>query len=413
MTSVYQCLCTRALSGRRSLLRAAWSAAIAVSLFPLSGATLAQAPAPPEPPQKTAQEAGTLPNAEARLEALRNALIDKALKGPTRIRTSAWIDESGVLRENVQIHSDIKLRGIRMLSYLDQNSSEPSPLRVEAEASVSRLAGLNCAVTGVGQRIKRHAALLSHFTPGQGERGYYFMPELATEAQGKIVKLFAQDDSWVVTPFGETGSTYEQLLYGGGHDAPRNSTYTIRIGLDALDTAPSSPLDQIAKDVFRSLGLESRSLPPLPVRLSLSVEERSSGRVLWRSEAFIYFPEAPVSIGRPALPLELLAGLEANLRSWQKNIQQALACEPLRLEVTLDKAGQFTVAAGTRIGIRAGDQLLLVDRSRFPGNALEKGSLDQAALIEVQSVSVDQALARRVAGPAPNPLQSNLVAMPL
>lgn len=95
-----------------------------------------------------------MPNAEARLEALRNALIDKALKGPTRIRTSAWIDESGVLRENVQIHSDIKLRGIRMLSYLDQNSPEPSPLRVEAEASVSRLAGLNCAVTGVGQDRK-------------------------------------------------------------------------------------------------------------------------------------------------------------------------------------------------------------------------------------------------------------------
>ena len=402
---------SRPLPGMKLLLQTACTAAIMAALLPSPKIALAQSSISPAPSKQAAPDGVTSATAEARLEALRHALIDKALESPTRIRTSAWVDETGTLRENVQINSDVRLRGIRVLSYLDQNSPEQARMVVEAEASARRLRASNCATPAPGQRIKRHAALISHFMPSDGRRGYYFVPELATEAQALLIKLFALDDSWVVTPAGPSGSSYEQVLFG--RDMPRASAYTMRIGLEAVEAAPMPPLDQAVKAVLRTLGYETQTLPPLPVRLSLQVEERSSGRVLWRNEALIDYPEARVSMERSPLPVEMRRALETSLLHWQKNIQQALACEPLQFEATLIQADQFTIAAGNRVGIRAGDQLLLVDRSRFPGNMLEKNSLDKAMLIEIQSVSQDHSLARRVAGPTPAPLKTNLVAMPL
>ena len=406
----------RPLPGMKLLLQTACTAALVAALLPSAKIALAQSSISPAPSRQAAPDGVTSATAEARLEALRHALIDKALESPTRIRTSAWVDETGTLRENVQINSDVRLRGIRILSYLDQNSPdqnspEQARMVVEAEASARRLRASSCATPAPGQRIKRHAALISHFMPSDGRRGYYFVPELATEAQALLIKLFALEDSWVVTPAGPSGSSYEQALFG--RDMPRASAYTMRIGLEAVEAAPMPPLDQAVKAVLRTFGYETQTLPALPLRLSLQVEERSSGRVLWRNEAMIDYPEARVSMERSPLPVEMRRALETSLRHWQKNIQQALACEPLQFEATLIQADQITIAAGNRVGIRAGDQLLLVDRSRFPSNMLEKNSLDKATLIEIQSVSQDHSLARRIAGPPPAPLKTNLVAMPL
>lgn len=416
MSSLVQPLPARPFPVKKFFLKAACTAAIAAALLPFAETAWAQSPpspASPGTPQQAAPDGATSRTAEARLEALRHALIDKALNGPTRIRTAAWVDETGALRENVQINSDIRLRGIRMLSYLDRHTPEQARLLVEAETSAKKLGAANCATPAPGQRIKRHAALISQFTPSDGRRGYYFVPELATEAQALLIKFFALDEAWVVTPAGASGSAYEQALMGRERDMPRTSPYTIRIGLEAGEAAQLPPLDQAVKDVLRTLSLEAQTLPALPVRLSLQVEDRLSGRVLWRDEASIDYPATRVSMERSPLPVAMTGALEMTLRHWQKTIHQALACEPLRFEATWVQTDQFIIAAGARVGMRAGDQLLLVDRSRFPSNLLEKGSLDKAALIEIQSVSQDQSVARRVAGPAPAPLPSNMVAMPL
>ena len=79
----------------RAALAPLW--ALGLSAVFLSGQSMAQ-----EPPASVANQ---------RLEALRNALMDKALKAPTRVRSAAWVDESGILHENLRIDSDIKLRG--------------------------------------------------------------------------------------------------------------------------------------------------------------------------------------------------------------------------------------------------------------------------------------------------------------
>ncbi len=407
-----------AFAGSQGLCGVALSFALA--FLPLT--TLAQSsPALQQvPPMQQGGQAGpsgqggqTPVSAEARLEALRHALIDKALKGPTRIRSAAWVDESGALRENVQINSEVTLRGIRMLSYLDQGAPEQTRLQLEAETSLRRLGARDCSTPTTGPRLKRHAALIAHVTPANGRSGYHFVPELGEEAQALLLKLFAADEAWVVTLLGPEGSAYEQALRGGDRHMPRASPYALRLSLAAGEAAKLAPMEQTMRDWSRAVRGEKPSLLALPVRVSLQLEDRSSGRILWRNEALINYPEVPVSMVRGPLPAELIVALELSLKNGQKALREALACEPLQFATTSSQADQFTLAAGSRVGLRAGDQLLLVDRTRFPGNMLEKGSLDKAALIEIQSVSEDQALARRVAGPQPVGLQGNLVAMPL
>ena len=411
MESVVQALSGPAFAGKHGLRMTACVASVALGFLPLP--MFAQSSPPPTPVTQVEQGGQTSPSAEARLEALRHTLIDRALKGPTRIRTAAWVDETGTLRENLQINSDVTLRGIRVLSYLDQTSPEQSRLLVDAETSARRIGALECTTSAPGGRFKRHAALIGHFTPGEGRLGYHFLPELALEAQAMLLKLFAFDEAWVLTPSAPDRSAYEQALFGRDRDMPRGSPYALRLGLVAGEATQLPAIDQAVRDLWRSVGFEKQTLAALPVRVLLQLEERSSGRILWRNEVLIDYPEIPVSMTRATLPAELTGALEQSLRNAHKALQQALACEPLRFATSVSDTEQITIAAGTRVGLRAGDQLLLVDRTRFPGHMLEKGSLDKAALIEIESVSQDQSLARRVAGPPPVMHQGNLVAMPL
>ena len=358
------------------------------------------------------QESG----ANMRLEALRNALVDKALKAPTRVRSAAWVDESGTLRENVQINSDIKLRGIRVLSYLEEAGALKADLVADAAASIASKGA--CAAPGT--RFKHHAALVQSHAPSDGQLGYYFVPELAERAEKTLLALFTHDEGWVVTPTVAARTAYERVLLGP--DTPAASPYVMRLSLEAAKAAPPPPPEPpswMAKlrglnAALHRLGTEQPiRMPAKPLLLALRVEERSSGRVVWQEQAVLEYPESEVSALRQPLPPSLARSIESTLLGWRLALNAALGCEPLHFPVATAESGQITIHAGSRIGVRVGDQLLLVDRTRVPGNMLEAGALDRAALIEVQSIAADRALARRLAGPAPAEHARDLVAMPL
>ena len=150
------------------------------------------------------------PGANARLESLRNALVDTALKAPTRVRSAAWVDESGTLRENVQIDSDIKLRGIRVLSYLEEPGGAKANIVADAAASLAAKNGCPQA----GARFRRHAALFETHAPGDGKSGYHFLPELAERTAKFLIRVFSQGEGWVVTPAVVARTAYERTLLG-------------------------------------------------------------------------------------------------------------------------------------------------------------------------------------------------------
>lgn len=366
---------------------------LALALSALPGPGQAEAP---EPPPKA--------SAEARLEALREALLEHALKVPARVRSSAWVDESGVLRENVQISSDIKVRGIRLLSALDD--PDPASIRLAAQtaASVARSGLRNCAATGT--RLKRHAAFSSEASPPHGRPGDHYIAALADSAEATLRALFAQDEGWVLTSTSTANSAYERLL--DGPERPQTQPYHMRLHIEA---APPGPLIHARRAL--------RVTPPakLLLRVSLQLDDRVSGRSLWQEHALLEYPEPSPSLMRPELPATLTYALQHTLRTWQQALQSALACEPLQFAASVNEeegqGEQIAIAAGSRVGIRVGDQLLLIDRSRYPGQLLEGDTLRLAALLEVQTVMRDTAITRRIAGPRPAAQHPSLVAVPL
>lgn len=345
--------------------------------------------------------------ANARLESLRNALVDKALKAPTRVRSAAWVDESGRLRENTQIDSDIKLRGIRVLSYLEEPGGAKANIVADAGATLAAKNG--CPQPG--SRFKRHAALIETHAPGDGKSGYHFMPELADRTAKFLTRTFSQDENWVVTPAALAPTAYERTLLGT--DTPAATPYVMRLHLEAIRTTPPVALSWARTPVVDLFSEPPHRVPAKPLLLTLRVEERSSGRALWQQEAPFHYPESDVDGKRPPLPAGLTQALEDTLLAWRAQMGAALRCEPLQFAVSVPESGDLTVHAGSRSGVRVGDHLLLVDRTRVPANMLEAGALDRAALFEVHSTATDRAVAKRVAGPAPLGRLSDLVAMPL
>ena len=58
--------------------------------------------------------------AEAKLEAVKQRLVDLALQSEVRLGSSAYLDGNGVLHETSIMTSSADIRGVRILAYLDE-----------------------------------------------------------------------------------------------------------------------------------------------------------------------------------------------------------------------------------------------------------------------------------------------------
>lgn len=360
----------------------------------------------PTPPLKNATTVAPV-SAETRLEILRNAILDKALEGPNRIRSFAWVDETGVLRENLQISSDLKLRGIRVQSYLATGDPKETRLLADAEETLTRMGARGCAEPG---RIKRHASLSSVYSTEKGRLGFGAFGEIAELTESRLLSQFSQDNAWVVTRAANPASGYERLLVS--RDSPMERPYSMRLSFEVMSDESNlpSPLDY---RVMQALGMESPRIPGRQIRISMKVEEHTQGRTLWQGQAVVAYPSTAASLERRSLPASVIDSIERTARNWQTSIQKATACESMPLSAKTEDGELVSIVGGSRIGLRAGDQLLLVDGARFPNNVLEAATLAGAALIEIQEVARDSSIARRIAGQKQSVQPAKMFALPL
>ena len=56
-------------------------------------------------------------NAQERLDAIRQSLVDASLQTPTRVQTTTWIDSQGSLRESSSFKNGMEVKGVRVLAY--------------------------------------------------------------------------------------------------------------------------------------------------------------------------------------------------------------------------------------------------------------------------------------------------------
>ncbi len=338
--------------------------------------------------------------ADQRLDALRKALIELSLEGPTEVRSSAWVDESGALREGSSFTNGMVVRGVRILAYGVDPQSQPYAQL--ALARQERLAPLSCKNHGSAGLTKgqiQHMAVMDiNLSPKVPNKDVY-QSRLVVLALKESLQNMAQQSgvfklrlsSLPVNVSNSTGSGpsanvgnrafgpgsnyYEQALLGRGE---QRVTWQVHLRLE-----PTS--DEISKGPgLKVVSVLENRLDP---RLSFVHEE-----TLW----FESMPEKPSSAALSSVMLAQVDGLSTLLNHW---LEDQLTCIPPQFEVTTWTGSPLNVSAGSANGLKVGDKMVVVDPKLIPSRALQADALQHMAMAEVKSVTAFTAQLKQIAGP--------------
>lgn len=349
---------------------------------------------------------------EQLLQAIRSALVDAATDAPTRVVSSAWIDERGSLQESSQWHSQLRVRGVRVLSYLEpQDDGQPPRPRWKVQPFMDPAARTGAVTAQECLDAARHWRMPVRFESGVEAR--LIGPHAAVAAlvaqqarqwwarHGSSLPRWYAQDAWpsAILPVGASAgapasaSAYQQALFGTPASpssarlrltvaiAPAASTFAT----GAIPTAPAASPSLSAQLVF----------------------EDETGRQLWREVRSL--PDAP---GESFAGAAALVALEQLLGQWQQALATVAPCDFPRFEARPSGASQWTLPVGRASGLQPGQRLFIADRVRIPERLLEPEALGQTVLAEVVSVSASEVALRQIAGPA-LPAGPRWVAWPL
>lgn len=316
-----------------------------------------------------------LPEHERQLQAIRQALLEATLAAPVRVQSTSWIDADGRLHEDTQYTSDARVRGVRILSYLDEPvTGEPAKVRVDTRVlppGVRPTAGEDPQQC-LSEQGRWRQALHVEVDAGPGlDQSTAGSAQLIENTRQAFLTAARQSRRWAsqARPYQPT-SSYERALLGRDAD---QADWLIRVALQRSST-----------------GLEAV--------LELRPQQRNGVPRLWR---------LPVA----GLTLPDTAAWHALVAQWVAALDQQTACDPVWFAVA-GGAGAWRLREGEAHGLRAGDRLLVVDRQHLAGRSLEPGAAPSVALVQVVSTSSRGTALQWLAGPRP-PTAGDWVALPL
>ena len=351
-----------------------------------------------------------------RLEALQHALVAAAMDSQTRVRTAAWVDSTGKLHENTRITSDMKVRGVRVQSYLNAEDGPSAAIVAESRGATPSEEICKANV----QRYRREATLETVLRIHTSGADRYQWVMLMDQARARLVSRATTNRMWQLsTPVSMPSTTYDRMLTGA---VPDISPYHMVIEMlppGALAIEPIRPKQtlrqksaQMVKAVSNYMTDEPPRSEPVPFVMRLSVYERSSQRLLWQDAVPFFFPERTLVTTSQPLPPGLLAELDRVLDGWQLSMDNNFSCRPQQFNVLQEIPTGWVINGGQVAGLTAGDQLLLMNREHLPARILEPDSAQHLALVEVVSVAAGRATVRKLAGPASIARSGDWVATP-
>jgi hypothetical protein len=351
-----------------------------------------------------------------RLEALQHALVAAAMDSQTRVRTAAWVDSTGKLHENTRITSDMKVRGVRVQSYVNAEDGPSAAIVAESRGATPSEEICKANV----QRYRREATLETVLRIHTSGADRYQWVMLMDQARARLVSRATTNRMWQLsTPVSMPSTTYDRMLTGA---VPDISPYHMVIEMlppGALAIEPIRPKQtlrqksaQMVKAVSNYMTDEPPRSEPVPFVMRLSVYERSSQRLLWQDAVPFFFPERTLVTTSQPLPPGLLAELDRVLDGWQLSMDNNFSCRPQQFNVLQEIPTGWVINGGQVAGLTAGDQLLLMNREHLPARILEPDSAQHLALVEVVSVAAGRATVRKLAGPASIARSGDWVATP-
>ena len=322
---------------------------------------------------------------EERLQAVRSALVEAAMKSNTRVSSTSWVDAQSGMRELNRFSSEIKLRDLQVQQYSRDADQQPQAELVSAAEAVSPS---RCDAPLAKGTIKQVMTLGMDVSPHLAPSQRYLAQQVGLAMRARILAQAPSAKHWRLVTEPVQSGTYNRLSYGRGEE---HIQWHMQITL-----APAS---------FET---SSAEVPGYLVQWRV----RAPGQREWLNaqDMVLGSTNTPV-VGAPKIDSDMSQSIEQIAKRMATQLDERLACEPQALAVSQPTPGITRVNAGSQAGLRVGDKLMVADDRVLPVHALEPGALDAAVLAEVKSVSAYQAELKQVAG-KPQKMQGSWVAWP-
>ncbi len=395
-------------------------------------------------------------SAEEKLEAIKQALVDLAMESEVTLGSAAYIDSQGVLHESSLMSSNSQVRGVRVLSYLEEAGIPVA--RVEA----SMLSDRSCP--GARPELRREALIRIAHRGVNKRLGDHYLSEVATLSKEVMMSAMAGSTAWTTRPEVRFASNYDNLVSGGSSDripyrfdvtvsehnpaaVDRHQIFDVvdygaSMGKAAFDFAfgysewtgmtgalwgflpvldddnptPSSSLFPIRKVLgYYSLSMMpeyARSVAPWPsssLDYELVIVDRKSEMPLWRKTLKLDYPRLPKGFTKSAIPPEFRHQIMLATEQMMTEATASMMCmaQYYHLSNADGESGIATINAGSLAGVRLGDQFLLSTDPNVLNAAVNSAALSTLALARVESVSRHSAVLKHIAGPRWTSAQAN------
>lgn len=399
-----------ALCGLSGALAQAQSAKLApASEGPLVNASAPNATANARPTRAPSQK-----QHEAQLNAIRQAILQATIERPTRVLSSAWIDDKGALHESAHFQSEAQVRGVRVLSYLEDDKDTAPQVSAEVLPWGWRTAQAKATTCAAPPRPWRLPLVLqTRADPGfTGTQQFASQSLLSNVSQVWTQKMQASQRWRAQLKEFPPESAYMRALTGP-NESPTGWSAELVLKPHAPAPAPT-PVDAWGlRPVVQAFSPEQ---PAWRWTLSFTLGERHSptGPIEphWQIEQVISIDPQAVGQHPSAWSHQLKEQLQTQMQAWVQQLDKRSECEPIQFHVRRNGQDTLQLQAGVDSGLRAGDRVLLMNPSHIPSQMLEPGATQHLALAQVVKVGPDRTELQQLAGPA-LPTQGHWMALPL
>lgn len=345
-------------------------------------------------------------NADQRLQAVRESLVQLALEGPTQVTSTSFIDETGTLRDSASFTHDMVVRGVKVLAY-GQDFGQPSAT-ISADHQAKMMQGVCTAQTGSKASkvsMVQHLAVLDvAIAPGIKNADLYQARLISRALQESLLKQ--SDLSTVYRLNLRTMPVSAQSAHGltqssvsAGSSLQANQTFSSGLnyyqqallgrGDQRVTWSLSLKLEPAKDDISSAPGFKVRTLLQNKLDRNFSFEDQQ----------YVWLESKNLNQVSSVLSNVMNEQVQALGRLIQRAVEEQLSCIPAQFEVTKWSGQDLSIAAGQINGLRVGDQMLVGDPDVIPARVLDPGALNKLVLAEIKSVTPYSAQLKQIAGP--------------
>ncbi|WP_333844130.1 hypothetical protein [Limnohabitans sp.] len=313
-------------------------------------------------------------SSEERLQAIRSAMVDAAMKSNTRVSANSWMESDGKLRELNRFSSEIKLRDLQMPQFTRDAGTQPQA-ELAVTNTVEAVQPDRCEAPQAKAPLRHVMTLGLDLSAVLAPAQRYQAQQLGLVARTRLLQAAARSERWRLISTSAQTRTYDRLIHGQGEE---------HVQWHAQLTVTPVPWAGGADDLS-SFGLTLQVSGPGP-------------RQGWFTAQELVLPSVSVQThGTPKVGADTHAAIARAVAAMASLLDKQLACEPQTFSVEQSN-GRLSLNAGSNAGLRVGDRLMIADPAVLPRHTLEPGALDAAVLAEVKSVTLYQAEIKQVAG---------------